>query len=101
MAVRFGERVHRSEGLAWDEAALELPILFELVAAVTAQSPLLVAGSKLTIDYAIDHSTADAVQQMTRLHSSIFDIDEMASAIEAWKNKQAASFDALAALTPV
>ncbi len=72
-----------------------------LVAAVAAKSPLVVAGSKLAINYAIDHSTTDAVQQMTLLQSAIFDIDEMASAIEAWKNKQAASFDALAALTPV
>jgi enoyl-CoA hydratase len=45
--------------------------------AIAAKSPLAMAGSKLAINYAVDHPTADALQQMTLLQSAIFDIDEM------------------------
>jgi len=38
---------------------------------------------------------------MTLLQSAIFDIGEMASAIEAWKAKRNAEFDSLAAVKPV
>ena len=37
----------------------------------------------------------------TLLQSAIFDIDEMARAIEAWKAKSAADFSALAPVAPV
>ncbi len=73
----------------------------KLAAAIAAKSPLAVAGSKMAINYAVDHPTADALQQMTLLQSAIFDIDEMARAIAAWKDKREAGFDALAAVTPV
>ena len=83
-----------------DHAALQAHAL-KLAQAIAAKSPLAIAGSKMAINYAIDHPTADALQQMTLLQSAIFDIDEMARAIEGWKSKQAAAFDALAAVTPV
>ena len=38
---------------------------------------------------------------MTLLQSAIFDIDEMALAIEAWKAKRNAEFAALAPVSPV
>ena len=41
------------------------------------------------------------MQQMTLLQSAIFDIDEMARAIEAWKARQPAAFDALTPVAPV
>ena len=72
-----------------------------LAAAIAAKSPVAMAGNKLAINYAVDHPTADALQQMTLLQSAIFDIDEMAKAIQAWKDKQPGSFDALAAVHPV
>ena len=72
-----------------------------LAQSIAAKSPLAMAGSKLAINYAVDHPTADALQQMTLLQSAIFDIDEMAKAIQAWKDKQPGSFDALAAVHPV
>jgi enoyl-CoA hydratase len=73
----------------------------KLAQAIAAKSPLAVAGSKLAINYAVDHPTSDALQQMTLLQSAIIDIDEMAVAIEAWKNKQPGQFDALAPVHPV
>ena len=69
--------------------------------AIAAKSPVAMAGSKLAINYAVDHPTADALQQMTLLQSAIFDIDEMALAIEAWKAKRNAEFAALAPVSPV
>ena len=73
----------------------------KLAQAIAAKSPLAIAGSKLAINYAVDHPTADALQQMTLLQSAIFDIDEMARAIEAWKARQPAAFDALTPVAPV
>jgi enoyl-CoA hydratase len=72
-----------------------------LARSIAAKSPLAMAGSKLAINYAVDHPTADALQQMALLQSAIFDIDEMGRAIEAWKSKQTAHFEALQAVQPI
>ena len=77
------------------DAAAALAHAMELAAAIAVKSPLAVAGSKMAINYAIDHPTADALQQMALLQSAIFDIDEMALAIQAWKAKETGGFDAL------
>ena len=66
-----------------------------LAGAIAAKSPLAIAGSKLALNHARDHSTAAALEQMTLLQSAIFDTDEMATAIAAWKAKAGAAFDAL------
>ncbi|MFT3818514.1 MAG: enoyl-CoA hydratase-related protein [Rubrivivax sp.] len=103
-----GERVGSERALAAglvnavlpDAAAAQAHAL-ALAGSIAAKSPLAVAGSKLAINYAVDHPMADALQQMTLLQSAIFDIDEMARAIEAWKAKSAATFDPLAPVTPV
>jgi enoyl-CoA hydratase/carnithine racemase len=51
---------------------------------IAAKSPLAVAGSKRALNFARDHGTAQALEQMTLLQSAIFDIDEMTAAIAAW-----------------
>jgi enoyl-CoA hydratase len=63
---------------------------------IAAKSPLAVSGSKRALNYARDHGTAESLQQMSLLQSAIFDIEEMAAAITAWKAKQSAAFDPLA-----
>ena len=63
---------------------------------IAAKSPLAIAGSKLALNHARDHGTAASLAQMTLLQSAIFDSGEMAVAIEAWKAKKTAEFDALA-----
>jgi enoyl-CoA hydratase len=83
------------------DAAATLDQAMKLAAAIAAKSPLAVAGSKLAINYAVDHPTASALEQMTLLQSAIFDIGEMGRAITAWKAKQAADFDPLAPVAPV
>ena len=72
-----------------------------LARSIAAKSPLAIAGSKLALNHARDHSTASALQQMTLLQSAIFDTEEMAVAIAAWKAKAVPAFDALGATTPV
>lgn len=68
---------------------------------IAAKSPLAIAGSKLALNHARDHGTAASLQQMTLLQSAIFDTDEMAVAIKAWKAKEAAAFEPLTAVAKV
>jgi enoyl-CoA hydratase len=67
-----------------------------LARTIATKSPLAIAGTKLALNHARDHSTASALQQMTLLQSAIFDTSEMATAIAAWKEKRGAEFDPLA-----
>jgi enoyl-CoA hydratase len=80
-----------------DAAALHAHAL-QLARSIAAKSPLAVSGSKRALNFARDHGTAEALQQMTLLQSAIFDLDEMAAAIAAWKEKRSADF---APLNPV
>ena len=70
----------------------------KLAASIAAKSPLAIAASKVALNHARDHSTADALQQMTLLQSAVFDVDEMARAIAAWQAKKPAAFDPLGAI---
>lgn len=100
-----GERVGADRALAIglvnavlpDAAALAAHAA-DLAAQIAAKSPLAIAGSKLALNQARDHGTAEALQQMTLLQSAIFDIDEMGRAISAWKAKQPAVFEPLSPL---
>ena len=67
----------------------------KLAAAIAAKSPLAIAASKVALNHARDHATADSLEQMTLLQSAVFDVDEMARAIAAWQAKTPASFDPL------
>jgi enoyl-CoA hydratase len=67
----------------------------KVAAAIAAKSPLAIAASKVALNHARDHSTADSLQQMTLLQSAVFDIDEMAHAIAAWQAKKPVAFEAL------
>ncbi len=78
------------------DATAALDHALKLAASIAAKSPLAIAGSKLALNYAVDHPTADSLEQMTLLQSAIFDIGEMAKAIEGWKAKREAGFDPLA-----
>lgn len=78
-----------------DAAALEAHVM-ALARDIAGKSPLAVAGSKLALNFARDHGTADALAQMTLLQSAIFDIGEMERAIAGWKAKAPADFEPLA-----
>jgi len=103
-----GERLGADRALAvglvnavLPDAAALLDRATTLARTIAEKSPLAIAGSKLALNHARDHGTAAALQQMTLLQSAIFDTGEMATAIAAWKEKRAASFEALAAAARV
>ena len=83
------------------DAATLVERALALARTIVAKSPLAIAGSKLALNHARDHSTASALQQMTLLQSAIFDRDEMARAIAGWKAKRDAEFDSLAPVAKV
>lgn len=97
-----GERVAAERALAIglvnavlpDAAALQAHAL-AVARSIAAKSPLAIAGSKLALNYARDHGTAAALAQMALLQSAIFDTDEMARAIDAWKAKRDGEFEPL------
>jgi enoyl-CoA hydratase len=77
------------------DAAATVERALALARTIASKSPLAIAGSKLAINHARDHSTASALQQMTLLQSAIFDTGEMATAIAAWQAKRSAEFESL------
>lgn len=83
------------------DAAATIDKSLALAQAIAAKSPLAIAGSKAALNYAVDHPTAESLSQMTLLQSAIFDLDEMAVAIKAWKAKAQAEFSELSAVKPV
>ena len=81
-----GERLGAERALAvglvnavLPDAAALLERALALARTIAAKSPLAIAGSKLALNHARDHSTASALQQMTLLQSAIFDTGEMAT----------------------
>ncbi|MEO8311517.1 MAG: enoyl-CoA hydratase-related protein [Caldimonas sp.] len=103
-----GERVGAERALAvglvnavLPDAGATVERALALARTIASKSPLAIAGSKLALNHARDHSTASALQQMALLQSAIFDTGEMATAIAAWKEKRNAEFDALAPVVEV
>jgi enoyl-CoA hydratase len=103
-----GERLPAERALAvglvnavLPDASAALAHAMKLAESIAAKSPLAIAGSKLALNYAVDHPTADALEQMALLQSAIFDIGEMGRAILAWKAKAGADFEPLAPVRPV
>lgn len=103
-----GERVSAERALqiglvnaVLPDAQAVLDHAMTLARQIAAKSPLAIAGSKLALNHARDHGTAASLQQMTWLQSAIFDTDEMATAIAAWKTKTGAGFEPLAPIAPV
>ena len=83
------------------DAATTVGHALALARTIASKSPLAIAGTKLALNHARDHSTASALQHMTLLQSAIFDTGEMATAIAAWKDKRGAEFAALAPVAKV
>lgn len=103
-----GERVGAERALAvglvnavLPDADAALAHAMALARGIAAKSPLAIAGSKLALNHARDHGTAASLEQMTLLQSAIFDTDEMAVAIQAWKAKTPAAFDPLDPVAPL
>ena len=103
-----GERIGAERALAvglvnavLPDADAALAHALQLAQNIAAKSPLAITGSKLALNHARDHGTAVSLAQMTWLQSAIFDTDEMALAIAAWKAKTSAEFEPLGGVAPV
>ena len=103
-----GERIGAERALAVGlvnavllDADAALAHALQLAQNIAAKSPLAITGSKLALNHARDHGTAVSLAQMTWLQSAIFDTDEMALAIAAWKAKTSAEFEPLGGVAPV
>jgi enoyl-CoA hydratase len=103
-----GDRVGAERALAiglvnavLPDADAALAHAMALARSIAEKSPLAIAGSKLALNHARDHGTAASLQQMALLQSAIFDTDEMAIAIRAWKAKAAPVFEALGPVAPL
>ncbi len=100
-----GERLGADRALAsglvnavWPDTATLHTQAQALAADIAAKCPLAVSVSKRALNFARDHGTAQALEQMCLLQSATFDIQEMGRAIAAWKAKRGAEW---APLTPV
>lgn len=102
-----GDRLPAARALASGLVNAVLPDTSALHAAalamarkIAAKSPLAISGTKRAMNHARDHGTAESLDQMTLLQAAIFDIQEMGTAIAAWKDKTQAEFQPLPALEP-
>ena len=102
-----GERLDAQRALAAGLVNAVLPDVqalhthaMQLAHQIADKNPLAVAGSKLALNYARDHTTAESLQQMTLLQSAIFDIGDIQRAVAAWKDKRPGEFAALSATPP-
>jgi enoyl-CoA hydratase len=59
---------------------------------IAAKNPLAVAGSKVMINYARDHTTADALDYIAVWQTGMFARSHMAEAFKAQQEKRAAEF---------
>jgi enoyl-CoA hydratase len=83
------------------DAAAATAHALALARSIATKSPLAVAGSKLALNHARDHGTAATLQHMAVLQSAIFDTEEIATAIDAWKAKRGGDFAPLAPVATV
>lgn len=70
------------------------PVAQALAAAaeIAQRAPLAVAGSKRAINFARDHSVAEALEQAALLQGSIWETEDVLAAIQARKTKSLAKF---------
>jgi enoyl-CoA hydratase len=103
-----GERLGAERALAvglvnavLPDAAALLDRAMTLARTIAAKSPLAIAGSKLALNHARDHSTAAALQQMTLLQARSSTPARWRRRSPAWKEKREADFESLGAATKV
>ena len=72
-----------------------------VAAKIAAKAPLAIAATKEMIGYARDHSVAESFAYLNALQPGVFNPDDIARAVMAQKNGQAAEFADLAPKKPV
>jgi enoyl-CoA hydratase/carnithine racemase len=82
-------------GFINDLAADPVAQALSVAAEIARRAPVAVAGSKRALNFARDHSVAEALEQAALLQGGIWEPKNIAAAIEARKTKSAAKFAAL------
>jgi len=70
-----------------------------LAQTIASKSPLAVTGCKIAINFARDHNTPESLRHMALLQSAIFETQDLAEAISAWRGNRKGRFDALFPVT--
>lgn len=94
-----GRRFSADEAKTWGllnavhiDQASTIGAALALARDIAAKSPIAIAGIKRAIDYARDHTVADALEQMATWNSAMLRPDDLNSAMEARMAKQEAVF---------
>jgi len=64
---------------------------------IAAKSPLAISGTKAILNYGLDHSTSDTLDQIATWQAGMFSIADVKAALQAQQNKTVAAFDNLRA----
>jgi enoyl-CoA hydratase len=70
----------------------------QAAAAVAARAPLAISASKAALNYARDHSVADALEHVALLNAAIWHTPDILEAMRARAAKDAGGFVSLQAL---
>ena len=99
LGAERAERLGFVNGLFDDHAALLAGVL-AVAHKIAAKAPMAIAATKEMIDFARDHSVAESFAYLNALQPGVFDPQDIALAVAAQKNGQAAQFADLAPLRP-
>jgi len=76
----------------FDDHAIMLQEVMSIAAEIASKAPVAVYGSKRMINYARDHSTADALDYISIWNTGMSNTDEILEAIQAKAEKRAGQF---------
>ena len=94
-----GRRFGPDEALGWgfvnavhEDRDVTVAAAMELAASIASKSPLALAGTKRAINYAMDHSVADGLEQIATWNAGMLRPQDLNAALSAMKEKREAEF---------
>lgn len=94
-----GRRFGPDEALGWgfvnavhEDRDVAVAAAMELAASIASKSPLALAGTKRAINYAMDHSVADGLEQIATWNAGMLRPQDLNAALSAMKEKREAEF---------
>ena len=98
-----GKRIDAERAKAWqligevyDDPAALLHGVMDIAGEITQKSPLVLHGSKLSMNYNRNHSVEEGLEYIATFNAGIVQAEEVKYALEIRKKKSAAEFDDLA-----
>ena len=94
-----GRRFGPDEALGWgfvnavhEDRETTVAAAMELAASIASKSPLALAGTKRAINYAMDHSVADGLEQVATWNAGMLRPQDLNAALSALKEKRRVEF---------